>query len=476
MSYSIYVGKNLSAEGCVLVAGYGDEPSSHWLEIVPARKHPPQATLTVGVTDQANFPGRLIQIPQVPETAKYMGVNYSFYRGLPAPLINGGLNQYHVAGRDVWSPSRQELRAMTPNPQTGLNYSDLARRVMERARTAREAVELVGRLINQYGYATYGGNSHLFADNHEGWVVIELAGGQGLWVAERLGADDLRISRPGYIGEIPLDYQHHPDYRGSPNLIDFAVQQGWYDPASGIPFNVNSIYGDGQMQWAGAAWIQQELRKRAQSASKITLRDLMWALRTPQLTGDTAGYGQVIQLRQNLHPDLGMLWHTQSPAVSAPFVPFYLGVSAVPPEYQKHRYLTAGESALSIKAVADASDKQSTVSQAIESTPSAFQVFKRLFYLTMQHPARFLPEITEVLEAFEAKLIGQQPAVEKTAHTLYAAGEAALARQYLTYYSHTEALNALRLADTLANSLEARTKLLFGIDENSEAGSPRVLW
>lgn len=238
MSYSIYVGKNLSAEGCVLVAGYGDEPSSHWLEIVPARKHPPQATLTVGVTDQANFPGRLIQIPQVPETAKYMGVNYSFYRGLPAPLINGGLNQYHVAGRDVWSPSRQELRAMTPNPQTGLNYSDLARRVMERARTARDAVELVGRLINQYGYATYGGNSHLFADGHEGWVVIELAGGQGLWVAERLGADDLRISRPGYIGEIPLDYQHHPDYRGSANLIDFAVQQGWYDPASGSPFNV----------------------------------------------------------------------------------------------------------------------------------------------------------------------------------------------------------------------------------------------
>ena len=33
---------------------------------------------------------------------------------------------------------------MTPNPQHGVNYSDLSRIVMERAHSAREAVELVG--------------------------------------------------------------------------------------------------------------------------------------------------------------------------------------------------------------------------------------------------------------------------------------------------------------------------------------------
>ena len=66
---------------------------------------------------------------------------------------------------------------MTPKPQRGINYSDLSRIVMERARSAREAVEIVGSLVNKYGDATYGGNSHLFADRDEGWVLIEFAGG-----------------------------------------------------------------------------------------------------------------------------------------------------------------------------------------------------------------------------------------------------------------------------------------------------------
>src|SRR5262245_42642982 len=38
-SYAIYVGNNLTSDGSVFLAGYGDEPSSHWLEIVPRRQH-----------------------------------------------------------------------------------------------------------------------------------------------------------------------------------------------------------------------------------------------------------------------------------------------------------------------------------------------------------------------------------------------------------------------------------------------------
>ena len=40
-SYAIYVGKNLTVDGSVLLGGSGDEVSSHWLEIVPAHDHPP---------------------------------------------------------------------------------------------------------------------------------------------------------------------------------------------------------------------------------------------------------------------------------------------------------------------------------------------------------------------------------------------------------------------------------------------------
>ena len=45
---------------------------------------------------------------------------------------------------------------------------------------------MAGEMIDKYGYATYGGNSHFFADAHEGWVLIDFAGGKGLWVAERV--------------------------------------------------------------------------------------------------------------------------------------------------------------------------------------------------------------------------------------------------------------------------------------------------
>jgi hypothetical protein len=39
-SYAIYVGKTLAADGSVLIGESGDEASSHWLEVVPARGPP----------------------------------------------------------------------------------------------------------------------------------------------------------------------------------------------------------------------------------------------------------------------------------------------------------------------------------------------------------------------------------------------------------------------------------------------------
>ncbi len=39
-SYGIYVGRNLTADGSVLLGGTGDEVSSHWLEIVPRAEWP----------------------------------------------------------------------------------------------------------------------------------------------------------------------------------------------------------------------------------------------------------------------------------------------------------------------------------------------------------------------------------------------------------------------------------------------------
>lgn len=455
-SYCVYVGKNLTVDGSVLLGGYGDEPSSHWLEIVPRREHPDGTMIFVGATEKALYPGKLIEIPQARVTFRYITMDYSAFAGFPAPLTNGGFNEHHVAGRDVWSPSRDELRKMTPNPQTGVNYSDLSRIAMERARTAREAVEIVGELIDKYGYATYGGNSHFFADADEGWVFLNFAGGQKLWIAQRLGPDEVRVSRPGYIGEIPNDYATHPDFRGSANLISFAVKQGWYDPQAGKPFNVNQIYGDGMLRHPAVELIENRMREIAKER-KVGLRDVMAAVRTTEVTRETAGYGQVAHIRKDVPSELGILWVAGAPASAAPFIPYRLGVQTVPPEFQRHRYLTEDE----------AHRFQDVKSRGIESTRYAFRTYKRLLYLVQEHEEKFLPEVTEALEAFESRLIDEQADVEETASELYNAGKPDLARKYLTYYSHTEALHGLELAEALAASIETRTKAIYGIRPNA---------
>jgi dipeptidase len=447
-SYSIYVGKNLTEDGSVLIGGSGDEVSSHWLEVVPGRQFPAGTTIRVGVDEMANMPGQFIEIPQATQTYRYLTMNYSDYEGFPPPITNGGLNEHNVAGRDVWSDSRPELVAMTPNPQAGPSYSDLSRIAMERARSAREAAEIIGKLIDEYGYSTYGGNSHMFADENEGWVLLNFAGGQGLWIAERLGPDEIRVSYPGDIGNIPLDFRDNPDYMGSENFIDFAVQQGWFDPDAGEPFNVTAVYGTEHVRYPRDE-LEQELRR----AAPIDLRHMLNAVRDTRLSKDATGYGQVAHLRAGVRPENRTLWVAATGAVTTPFVPYRIGVQRIPPEFGKHRYLTKGEATRFV----------TKDWQIQEATEFAGRTFKRLMYFTCDHPDKFLFEVTEAVTAFENRLIEDQKLVEKTSDALFDSGQEQLAIKYLTERSSDAAGSALELGNALLGSIEARTRVLYGL-------------
>jgi dipeptidase len=449
-SYAIYVGKNLTSDGSVMLGGSGDEVSSHWLEIVPAQDHPEGSTIRVGVTADAFMPGELIQIPQAPRTARYLTMNYTEFEGFPPPLTNGGLNEHNVAARDVWSDSRPELVAMTPRPQRGPQYSDLSRIAMERARTAREAVEIVGGLIDKYGYSTYGGNSHLFADANEGWVLLNFAGGQGLWIAERLGPGEVRMSYPGYIREIPLDFREREDYMGSANFIEFAVKMGWYDLDGGAPFDVMQVYGADE-----ARYPRDAMERELLAAAPVDLRRMMDAVRDQRISKDSTGYGQVVQLRDRGRPELNLLWVAPTGSVTAPFIPYRIGVQSIAPQFGRHRYLSKDESRRFL----------SRDWQIQEATEFAGRLFKRLMYYSCDHPERFLPEVQEALTAFEDRMIGQQDEVEATARALFDAGREDLALAYLTAYSRARGAEALDLGHRLLGSIEIRTELLFGLRE-----------
>lgn len=453
-SYAFYVGKNLTADGGVLVGGTGEEVSSHWLQLFPARDHSPNETVTVGVTKDATIPGELINITQVSHTFRYLSMEYSDYEGFPAPLTNGGLNENGVAVRDVFATNRQDLVDMTPTPQHGVQYGDLARLVMERATTAREGVEIIGELIKEYGYATYGGNSHLIADSDEGWLVWEFAGGRGLWAAERLGENEVRVLYPGYIEDFPLDYANSADYMGSDNLVSFAIDQGWWNPNGTKPFNIFDVYGlqgpeytarDGGYKYMS----QAELEDATIAMAPVSEEDLIERVRDHRVADDQAGYGQVVSLRKGVDPDMLRIWIAPTGSVAAPYVPWWLGVNSIPPEFGEHRYLTHEASSTFL-------DPDYELQEA---SLFAGRLFKRVLYYMCSSPSSFLPIVTDMLTSFEGQSRGDIGWVEKSAQAVLERGDRETARDLLTYYSHSRADKALEMGRALTDALDGYVKL-----------------
>jgi dipeptidase len=447
-SYAFYVGKSLTHDGSVMLGGTGEEVSSHWLDIFPAKDHLHNATITVGVTEDASMPGKLINISQAPHTFRYLSMEYSDFEGFPAPLTNGGVNEKGVAVRDVWAQNRDELIAITPNPQTGLQYSDLARIVLERASTARQGVELIGKLIADYGYADYGGNSHLIADANEGWVVWEMSGGQKLWAAERLGDDDIRVLYPGYIENFPIDFANSSDYMGSPNIVSFAIEQGWWSSNSTQPFNIFNAYGvqgekytarDGGFKYMSQASLENATRAMA----PVTEKDLIERVRDYRISDDEAGYGQVVSLHPSTHSDLIRIWVAPTSSVTAPFVPWWLGVNRIPPEYGQHRYLTKGSPSTFLD----------PDFQFQEASDFVGRIFKQVLYYTCSDPEAFLPIVQNMLKGHENTSFSDVEWVQRTAQALITNGLRDDALEMLSFYANTRAEKALNLGRTMVNML-----------------------
>ncbi|SFE83589.1 C69 family dipeptidase [Alteribacillus iranensis] len=474
MSIGFYVGHQLTKDGSTLLGGFGHEPSSHWIDIVPRQRHPAGSTMKVGVTENANIPGRLIDIPQAPYTNKYISSTYSEFEGFPPPLTNGGLNEHGVAGRDIWSPSRPELVDMTPTPQQGPNYSDLARIAMERAKTAREAVEIIGDLINTYGYSTYGGNSHLFADKDEGWVVIEYAGGQGLWAAERLGPDEVRVSYPGYIHNFPVDFKNNENYMGSDNIVEFARRQGWWNPATDHPdyLNLQDVYGEPfpgegvskREDHFTAMRIPTEREAELMSLVPVGLEDMLALVRDPRWSNDRAGYGQVAHIRPNVPNELQTLWLAVTGAVTTPYVPIPIATNpyAVPPEFLQHRYMTKYSDSAFLSA--------NYAPQ--EATRYAVREFKRLMYFTSEHPEYFLNYVTGAIECFEQRLISERKGLEENYVRLLQNHQYDEATQLISANVHQRLLESLWLGIELTNTVETETRRLFGIRMPKDTRNP----
>ena len=131
-----------------------------------------------------NFPQSLPLgfIPQVEHTYAYFEGNY------------GIMNEHQLMFGEATNGAKVTAE---PKPGKLIFYSaSLSRVALERTKTAREAIKLIGHLIETYGY--YGtGETLPVADPHEGWV-IEMApspeGEGGLWVAKRVPDGEIFVA------------------------------------------------------------------------------------------------------------------------------------------------------------------------------------------------------------------------------------------------------------------------------------------
>jgi dipeptidase len=233
---SIQVGRLASEDGSVMTAHTCDGNYRNWLAIVPHAKYPAGSKNKIfsgkmHTEGPADVRGMIQtgEIPQVEETYQFVNSAYPF------------MNEAGLAIGETTFGGRRELY----NQEGMFMIEEIERIILERCKTAREAIKLAGALIKEYGYGD-SGECITIADAKEVWHCEFMGEGPlqkgGVWAAVRIPDDHVGISANiPRISEINLKDPDH--YMASENVFKVAQDNGWWDPKSGEPFKWWKAYG-----------------------------------------------------------------------------------------------------------------------------------------------------------------------------------------------------------------------------------------
>ncbi|MGB3863915.1 MAG: C69 family dipeptidase [Candidatus Aminicenantaceae bacterium] len=249
----IIVGKDASTDGSVMTTHTCDCGLCDWTwRYIPAADHEAGSTRKIYHIDQFrtwdpkiglkwerykdDFTG--LEIPQVPHTHGY---NHGAF---------GYMNDAQVAFGESTIGAQKKME--NPTPAAKFDITMLTLIAMERANTARDAIKIMGELGEKHGYGfTDTGEMLAISDPNEVWIFEIMPVGPlwtpesgkpgAIWCAQRVPDDHVSVCpNESRIGEIDLD---NPDYfMASPNVISYAVDNGYYDPESGEPFSWKHAY------------------------------------------------------------------------------------------------------------------------------------------------------------------------------------------------------------------------------------------
>jgi dipeptidase len=251
----IAVGRQASADGSLILSHTDAGPDSR-IYVVPAARHRPGAMAPVywGIQD-AGRPLRddgevLGYIPQAAETYAYIHSAYPH------------LNEHQLAIAESTINQRGELAVTRETGKQIMTVEQAEIFALQRCKKARDAVRLIGSLMETYGFLPSSGDGAedlVVGDPEEAWVLEIFGVGPGwtpesgkpgaIWAAQRVGDDQaLIIPNWSIIKEIRAGDKEN--FMASANYMQEAVDRGWYDPAAGKPFVWQDVYAPLPVEFA----------------------------------------------------------------------------------------------------------------------------------------------------------------------------------------------------------------------------------
>ncbi len=277
-------------------------------------------------------------VPQVAESFATLGSSPYWCWG-----YEEGINEHGVAigNEGLFTRARGEAveaSARGEGPALGPTGMDLLRLALERSRTAREAVETIGSLLEKYGQFGSGmplqpvtegayDNSFIVADPREAWVV-ETCGRR--WVARKFSSGTTSISN---VPSIRTQWD-----LAAKDLVEHAIKRGWWpaDKASEFDFTAASL--DTSPPLAATA---HRARTRASCSSRLIAEkagriDPRWMMRvardrstTPSLDLDVTA-SSCIAVLPKATDGLPVFWWAAGTPSNGCYVPFFIHGAGLP--------------------------------------------------------------------------------------------------------------------------------------------------
>ena len=157
------------------------------------------------------------------DTGKYLG-DIPQVRQTYSTLSN--MNEHSLIITETTYGGRAELH----NPEGLIDYGSLIYITLQRAKTAREAINTIVELANTYGYYSEG-ESFSIADQEEAWIMELIGKGPGnkgiVWVARRIPDGCISAhANQARITTFPLNDPENCMY--APDVITFARKKGYF--------------------------------------------------------------------------------------------------------------------------------------------------------------------------------------------------------------------------------------------------------